>query len=324
VAEWWQRQRLPLLWWLLAVGLAVGLKWHFSTAAASELGWMLRPLAWLLRAATGWRFERNADGEWQSLDAGIVLMKACAGINFMVLTFASWCWLWRPASAASPTAPLRLHRYSLRLGRALLCAWVTALAVNALRILVIAHTQSRLERWLQPQDAHRLLGLLIYLPALTVQWLWADRGHAPRALLMGCGLYAALMLAAPLLTGHAWADPGTYSVHAAFVLAAALPLCGIAYWLHRAGRPGAQRVTGEVHPPTIGPGDSRHGVIHDAKRASSPTPACVPAGIGRDAGGHGALGRWRTTGIHGYECRPRRDQQRAPAAAHSCALFRHL
>jgi exosortase K len=239
VAEWWQRQRLPLLWWSLTVGLAVGLKWHFSTAAASELGWMLHPLSLLLRAAAGWRFERNAEGEWQSLDAGIVLIKACAGINFMVLSFAGWCWLWRPVTAVAAVAPIPPWHYPLRLGRALACAWASSLVVNALRILVIAHVQPTLERWLQPADAHRLLGLLIYLPALTVQWLWMDRGHAPRALLMGCGLYAALMLAAPLLTGHAWADPGTYAVHAAFVLAAALPLCGIACWLHRAGRLGA-------------------------------------------------------------------------------------
>jgi exosortase K len=235
VVKWWQRQRPPLLWWSLAVGLAVGLKWHFSAAAASELGWMLHPLALLLRAATGWRFERNADGEWQSIEAGIVLIKACSGINFMVLSFTGWCWLWRPVPVMAAARPIPLLNY-LRLGRALACAWATTLTVNALRILAIAHAQPSLERWLQPGDAHRLIGLLIYLPAIGLQWLWMDRGHADRALLRGCGLYAALMLAVPLLTGHAWANPRTYAVHAAFVLTAALLLWGIAWWLNRAGR----------------------------------------------------------------------------------------
>lgn len=247
MAEWWQCQRLSLLWWSLAVGLAVGLKWHFSTAAASELGWMLHPLSLLLRAATGWRFERNAQGEWQSIDAGIVLIKACAGINFMVLSWLGWCWLWRPVTSAPSTPWAASLHYPLRLVRALGCAWSASLAVNALRIVAIVHAQPALERWLPPIDAHRLLGLLTYLPAIGFQWLWMDRGHAGRALLTGCGLYAALMLLAPLLTGHAWADPGTYARHVAFVVAAALPLCGLACCLNRAGRLGGAVAVHQCH-----------------------------------------------------------------------------
>ena len=271
MAEWWQRQRSALLWWSLTVGLAVGLKWHFSTAAASELGWMLHPLSLLLRAAAGWRFGRNADGEWQSIDAGIVLIKACAGINFMLLSFAGWCWLWRPLPVATSSLRSPLSHHPLRLGRALLCAWATAIAVNALRILVISHAQPTLERWLQPGDAHRLLGLLVYLPALGVQWLWMDRGHAGRALLMAFGLYAALMLVAPLLTGHAWANPKTYAVHAAFMLAAALPLCAIAHWLARAARPGSAAVIDQSHAEAVRPG------IDPRDRVNCPSRVSVTA-----------------------------------------------
>jgi hypothetical protein len=187
---------------------------------------MLRPLALLLRAIAGWRFERNAAGEWFSVDAGIVLIKACAGINFMVLSFAGWCWLWRPAQGAAawmPGEPAALRQLLLPLGRALVCAWATALLVNALRILAIVHAQPTFERWLQPAAAHRLLGLLVYLPALGLQWRWMDRERPGRALLIAAALYVALMLVLPLLTGRAAANQGVYLEYCLVVLMLLLP-----------------------------------------------------------------------------------------------------
>ena len=221
VAEWWQCRRPQLLWWSLAVAVAAALKFHFSVAAASELQWMLRPLALLLQAIAGWRFERNAAGEWFSVAAGIVLIKACAGINFMVLSFAGWCWLWQPLPGVCERRVAWLP--ALRLGRALACAWATALLVNALRILAIVYAQPSFERWLQPAAAHRLLGLLVYLPALGLQWRWMDRERPGRALVIAAALYVALMLVLPLLTGQAAANRGAYLEHCLVVLALLLP-----------------------------------------------------------------------------------------------------
>jgi hypothetical protein len=226
VAERRQSQRLPLAWWPLAVGIAAALKWHFSVAAASELLWMLRPLSLLLQLLTGWHFRSNADGEWQSLDAGIVLVKACAGINFMVLSLLGWCWMLRPkGSVPGESGSVRGARAWMLLLEwpALLCtagvfAWLTTLAVNALRILAIVHLQPALELWLAPPQAHRLIGLLVYLPALSLQLVLADRRHWRRAVLVGCGLYAALILVMPLLTGNARLTSPTYWQHAGIVL----------------------------------------------------------------------------------------------------------
>jgi exosortase K len=231
VVEWRQRRRAALLWCALAGAVAVALKYHFSAAAASDLQWMLRPLAVLLHAMTGWSFARDADGNWQSLGAGLVLIKACAGINFMVLSFLGWCWLWRPLRPWSlrPWAP---WQWPLRIGGALLCAWLLALGVNALRILLIVRFQPPLEHWLAPADAHRLLGLLTYLPALCLQGLLADRGEPVRAVLLACGLYVLLMLGVPLASGGAAADPRLYAAHAAEALAVLTPLLGFACWWH--------------------------------------------------------------------------------------------
>ena len=134
MAERWQSQRLPLAWWPLAVGIAAALKWHFSVAAASELVWMLRPLSLLLQLLTGWHFRPNADGEWQSFDAGIVLVKACAGINFMVLSLLGWCWMLRPhVDGASGAASARRAAPPARAARAWpLLEWPALLCMAAL------------------------------------------------------------------------------------------------------------------------------------------------------------------------------------------------
>ncbi|MGH8253652.1 MAG: exosortase K [Steroidobacteraceae bacterium] len=227
MVEWRQRRRAALAWCALAGAAAVALKYHFSVAAASDLQWMLHPLALLLRAATGCTFERNTDGAWQSLGAGLVLIKACAGINFMVLSFLGWCWTWRPRARTWP-----LWQWPLRLGGALGCAWLLSLGVNALRILMIVRFQPSLEYWLAPADAHRLLGLMTYLPALCLQGLLADREEPALAVLLGCGLYALLMLGLPLASGSAAADPRLYAAHAAEALAVLIPLLGIAGWRH--------------------------------------------------------------------------------------------
>ncbi len=216
------------------MAVAVALKWQFSAAATSELGWMLQPLALLLHAVTGWSFARNESGEWASVGAGMVLVKACAGINFMVLSFLGWCWLWRPHGV--PGRALCAPRRWPLLGAALACAWLVALGVNTLRILLIARWQPALEQWLSPGNAHRALGLLVYLPALSLQWLLVERRHPARALLAAAGLYATLMVIVPLLTGNAALQPARFASHAAFLIGALLPLWLVFHLCHSAAR----------------------------------------------------------------------------------------
>jgi exosortase K len=233
VAEWWRRQRYALLWWALAVGLAVTLKYHFSVAAASELNWMLRPVSLLLRLVAGWQFERSDSGEWYSLDAGIVLIKACAGINFMIMSLLGWCWILRPR-VRDATARVALIEWPLLLGGALVFAWSAALVVNSLRILAIVHWQPLLEHWLPSGQAHRMIGLLIYLPALNLQLLLAERRRWPWVVLLACGLYAGMMIVVPLLTGNAAAKPVEYVEHALTSLVVLVPVAASGFvwrWL---------------------------------------------------------------------------------------------
>jgi exosortase K len=232
VAEWCRRQRPRLWWWSLVLVAAVTLKWYYSVAAVTQLGWILEPITLLLRLLTGWKFKLNPAGEWQSLDAGIVLVKACAGINFMIMSLLAWCWVFRPCEPMPKTSTL-LVAWPLLLGTALGLAWFAAVITNTLRILLVVHGQPLLEHWLAPESAHRALGLLVYLPALSAQVLLTEWHRGDRALLVVCAIYAGVMLVVPVLTGNAMANLDLYAEHAVLVLAVLLPLAVGAIILRR-------------------------------------------------------------------------------------------
>jgi exosortase K len=194
---------------------------------------MLQPLALLLRLLTGWRFQQTHRGEWESHDAGIVLVQACAGMNFMIMSFVGWCWLLRPQRQKSRLSEVAIE-WPLLLAAALILAWAAALLVNTLRVVAIVAWQPLLQHWLEAGPAHRLIGLLIYLPALTGQLMLSGRRRWYQAALVGPALYVAMMLVVPLLTGNASLDAAQYREHALIVLALVLPLALLGwYWRWR-------------------------------------------------------------------------------------------
>ena len=217
------KERQSLIWWLLSASIAAALKWHFSAADSAALEWMLRPLSLLLRLLTGWHFQQTPEGDWESGDAGIVLVKACAGINFMIMSFLGWCWLARPQAQRAPTFAIALE-WPLLFAASLVFAWLAALLVNTARIIAVVKCQPLLEHWIAPAEAHRLIGLIIYLPALTAQLLLRNRQRWDIAALLAAAIYVGMMLIVPLLTGNAAASPGQYREHALLVLVLALPL----------------------------------------------------------------------------------------------------
>jgi exosortase K len=190
---------------------------------------MLQPLALLLRLLTGWHFHRTPAGDWESHDAGIVLVPACAGMNFMIMSFVGWCWLLRPQRHVQRTADAAIE-WPLLLAAALLLAWMVALFVNTLRVLAIVAWQPMLQQWLDAGHAHRLIGLLIYLPALTAQLMLVGRRRWYQAALIGPSLYVAMMLIVPLLTGNASMGAAQYREHALIVLTLVLPVALLGWY----------------------------------------------------------------------------------------------
>ena len=246
-----KKAQQPLIWWLLAAGTAAALKWHFSAADSASLAWMLRPLALSLQWLMARRFEQTAAGDWACAAAGIVLVKACAGINFMIMSFLGWC-LWLqpracgPAASVPATAPAAPScsprspwlRWPILIAGALTLAWLVALGVNALRVLAIVAWQPKLEHWLAPAVAHRLIGLGVYLSALILQLTLADSGRPPRparAAWIAAALYLAVMLLVPMLSGHAGANTRQFREHLVMVLTVTVPLAVASLLMRRTG-----------------------------------------------------------------------------------------
>jgi len=202
-----------LCWWLAVLTVALLIKRHYSIASAADLDWMLRPLALLLEWASGHAFQQDALHEWVSPGADVRLVKACAGINFLLMSLLAWAWVFRPSPRANGNPAVWIAGYSALLCTVAASAWITSLLANSLRILVAMHLPE------QDSGMHRIIGLLVYVPLLSLQLLAGDRKNWKRALAGPVLLYFLLMALVPLLTGNALRSPVLFIEHL-FTLAA--------------------------------------------------------------------------------------------------------
>lgn len=210
-----------LCWWLAVLTVALLIKRHYSIAGAAELDWMLRPLALLLEWTSGHAFHQDALHEWVSPAADVRLVKACAGINFMLMSLLAWAWVFRPVSAVSGSPVVWVVRLMVLLGTVTAAAWITSLLANSLRILIAMQ--------LPEQDAgmHRLIGMLVYVPLLSLQLLADGRGNLRLALSGPVLLYTLLMVIVPMLTGNALRSPALFIEHLLMLAAMAAVMLGL-------------------------------------------------------------------------------------------------
>lgn len=173
--------------WGTVLLLAFGFKAAYSVATTEQLPWLLWPLVELLNATGLFEFAPLAGGEWLDAGRGLIVVKACAGGNFLLASWLGWLWRWR----TQPWSP----KLALRAGAA---AWLTTLLANALRIVLIGYGQDDLARLsgLSEQDSHRFIGIGVYFGALLLQL----RGSG--SLLAAPAIYLGITLLVPLL--NAW------------------------------------------------------------------------------------------------------------------------
>ena len=200
--------QLPIFFWWGLVGIvALAIKYHFSNASVEQLDWILRPVSLLLEWMGGYSFARNGLNEWASESANIRLAKGCSGINFMLMSLLAWAW------SLSPGPQLRgAVRYWLANRVALIlvivcAAWSTSILANSLRILVAIE-------WHHASDLqHKLLGMGIYLPILSLQLCFGSRGGLGAAILGPALVYILMMVMVPLLTGNAFQNLPLFLSH---------------------------------------------------------------------------------------------------------------
>ena len=224
-------------WWLAVSLLAVALKHHYSTAGVGELDWMFRPLSQLLEWYTGHAFYRDSDHGWVSEAADVRLVKACAGINFMVMSFVAYAWVLRP----DRRAPARILWWTagrvVLLGGAFMASWMTAVLANSARIIAAMNIDPH--GWVPDAlgmgaaDVHRLTGMAVYLPVLALQTMFGDRGAGRSAFLVPFMLYLLLTVVVPLFTGNALRDPTLFLRHLLTLSAVIIAGCAVAFLCRR-------------------------------------------------------------------------------------------
>ena len=226
-----------LWWWLAVVAVVVQLKHHYSIATAAELEWTLRPLSQLLEWFTGHEFHRDDGHEWVSETADVRLVKGCAGINFMLMSFMAYAWSARPERCEGAGLLRWIAGRLPFLCAAIFAAWATGLFANSLRIIVAMGVDA--DGWeldvigIGAAELHRLIGMGIYVPVLSLQMMLGNRSRSRDAVVVPGLLYLLLMVMVPLLTGNALQHPALFARHLLSVAPMIAVTWGIALLWHR-------------------------------------------------------------------------------------------
>jgi exosortase K len=198
------------------------LKTYYARASAEALGFVLAPTAVLVEQLSGVRFELEPGAGYLSRERRYLIAPACAGLNFTIAAFATLVIGFAP----------RIRRSGRR------WAWLLAAAtllVNAARIaLALELREAPLPAVLSAENAHRALGVALYLGSLWTLWAGAERAFAEpspawRAALLPLAVYLGITLVAPLLNGGY--ERSEFWAHARFVLALSCALAALAYAL---------------------------------------------------------------------------------------------
>lgn len=166
-------RRSPLDATLLSLVLvsALALKRRYGTAGAEELDWLLAPTSSLVNLVTGQHFIREARVGFVSDSLPIVIAPACAGLNFFVIGFLTLSFGFIPKLSA-------LTAKALWLAVSPPLAYAATLVANTVRIAsaVGCHDMGLRVPMLTAAEAHRALGIVIYLPATWLLFAAAERG----------------------------------------------------------------------------------------------------------------------------------------------------
>ena len=222
-----------LLWWLPMLTMALLLKQHYSVADTAGLQWMLQPLADLLSLISGHDFQRSVNGEWYSASADVSLVKACAGINFMLMSLLAYAWVFRPDRNEQPQTVLWSITQLLLLVAVFIAAWATTLFANTLRIWLAMYLQADdsilAGLGIDGRQLHRFIGIAVYLLILSIQMLPSRRIARWQKAAIPILLYLLLMVLVPLLTGNALHQPMFFIEHVAQLLLGLVVVQGVWY-----------------------------------------------------------------------------------------------
>ena len=144
-----------------ALAVAWSLKDFYRHARAEDLAWVLAPTRRLVEWWSGASFESESGQGYLSRDRLFAIAPACAGVNFMIVSFLSLV-----CGLVHTRRTLRA-RGALVIASALAAYGVTVVA-NATRITaaIAFHDLGASCGWLTPARLHEALGVAIYFAFL--------------------------------------------------------------------------------------------------------------------------------------------------------------
>lgn len=152
-----QNIRQNMIFYLIAVVLALAVKQHYSQARPEDLDWILKPTAGLVAMVSGETFVHEIGAGYACHSGNVIIAPACAGVNFMLMAFGMAVFAGLPH--------LERRRYCLAwLVFSLLVSYLLTLAVNTLRIMVSIQTLDSGLVGIGPawDRVHRIQGVIIY------------------------------------------------------------------------------------------------------------------------------------------------------------------
>jgi exosortase K len=156
---------------------ALALKLYYSTASANQLRWILAPTTALVELVSGRSFAFESHAGYISGDRSFLIAASCAGVNFLLTSFLMLALrkLWRDRAESKPGNPAR-SRWSF-IPLAALVAYLTTLVANTARISIALWLQRQPlgTGWLNPNQLHRLEGILVYFGFLLLLFVLGEK-----------------------------------------------------------------------------------------------------------------------------------------------------
>ena len=144
---------------LAAVVFAItwSLKRFYSAAGSDQLQWLLAPTAWLVSLASGVAFDLEPHHGYLSRGSMFEIAPACAGVNFLIVAFAS---LALGLAHACTTARARVTL----LAASAAAAYAATVLANASRIALAVRLHEAGASWgaLTPARLHCAEGVAVY------------------------------------------------------------------------------------------------------------------------------------------------------------------
>ncbi|MEO8649202.1 MAG: exosortase K [Acidobacteriota bacterium] len=242
------RQLKPRLIAQAAVVLAIafGMKLGYSVSNVNELKWILAPTTFFVELVTGEEFWFESYTGYMNRDHSFLIADSCSGVNFLIMAFLMLCLLKIRKGLITRVSWIFIPA-------AIITAYFSTITANTVRIAVAIrlHRMSPEMVWINPEQLHRLEGILIYFGCLMLLYGCAEsledtasrrfdaRHSLFRRSLIPLSIYWLMTLGVPVLTG-AYRQGGSFWEHSLFVLFTPaillLPLAAIR-WLSKRPSP---------------------------------------------------------------------------------------